>query len=55
MIDAIFDDIVNNGLVLIMLGAFLFCPAALNELLNALVDQDFSEFVSCSANAELLS
>lgn len=38
-----------------MLRTSLLSPAALNELLNALIDQDLGELVPSSADVELFS
>lgn len=55
MVDAVLDHEVDNSLVLIMLGASFLGPAALDELLNTLVDQNLGELVAGSADVELLS
>lgn len=55
MVDAALDHEIDDGLVFIMFRTSLLSPAALNKLLNALIDQYLGELVTSSADVELLS
>lgn len=55
MVNAVLNHVVHDSLVFVVLGTAFLGPAALNELLNALIDQYLSELVTRGADVELLS
>ena len=51
--NAILDHKINNGLVLLMFGSAFLSSATLNELLNALIDENDRELVFTVGDVEL--